>query len=405
MSKSELTVKPVETDEELRLAHDLMAKVQYPDYFSGLNWLEACGEGYPGFRREHTRIALWKGELAGALRMHTETIRLGEARLKMGGLGWVSTAQRHRRKGVCHALMIHTLDYLKQNHYHVSMLFGIPNFYHRFGFTTTLADYAIAIDTAEALHAPRTPYRKRPAKPGDIAAIQRIHAANDTDIACSLLRSSAHLTNKWDHCKNMSVLTSDSGKVLAYFTAHASDKQMQVSEVGVSAPQACSSVLAACGQLASDANLGRIRFLMPPPHPFARHLLQYQSTHEMRILRDQGAMLAFVDQAEALESLIPEWEDLLSRTNLRNEQIEITLVIDRVNYRVRARRGAIDIAQQSGANRLSIASGDLMHLVTGYRYLDDILAKRRRILTAPGRALLAALFPKRTPYVWTFDRF
>ena len=337
--------------------------------------------------------------------MHTETIRLGEARLRMGGLGWVGTAPRHRHKGVCRALMLNTLDYLKQNHYHVSMLFGIPNFYHRFGFTTTLADYAIVIDTAEALHSRHTAFRRRSAKPGDIAAIQKIHAANDSGIACSLLRSAAHLTNKWKHCKNMSVLISDSGKVIAYFTAHNANQQMQVDEVGVSTPQACEAVLAACGQLASDESVGRIRFLIPPPHVFARHLLQYQSTHEMHILRDQGGMMAFVDQAEALESLIPEWEDLLSRTNLRNEQIEITLVVDGASYRVRARRGAIDIAQQPGANRLSITAADLMHLVTGYRYLDDILVKRRRILTAPARAFLAVLFPKRTPYVWNFDRF
>ena len=405
MGNKELTVKPVETSEELRLAHDLMAKGHTPDYYSRLNWLETCGKGYPGFSHEHTRIALWRGELAGTLRMHTETIRLGEARLKMGALGWICTAQRHRHKGVCSALMCHTLDYLKQNRYHVSMLFGIPNFYHRFGFTTTLADYAIAIDTAEALHAPQTPYRRRLAKPGDIPAIQKIHAANDTAIACSLLRSSAHLTNKWDHCNNMSVLTSDSGRVLAYFIAHAAGNKVHVSEVGVSSPQACPIALAACGQLAADANLGHIRFHMPPPHPFARHLLQYHSTHEMHIVRDQGGMMAFVDQAEALESLIPEWEDLLSHTDLRNEQIELTLVVDRVSYRVRTRSGAIDIARQSGANRLSITTADLMHLVTGYRHLDDILAKRRRILTAAARALLAILFPKRTPYVWGFDQF
>jgi hypothetical protein len=46
-----------------------------------------------------------------------------------------------------------------------------------------------------------------------------------------------------------------------------------------------------------------------------------------------------------------------------------------------------------------------MHLVTGYRFLDDVLAQRRRILSPEARLLLAALFPKRTPYVWLLDRF
>ena len=46
-----------------------------------------------------------------------------------------------------------------------------------------------------------------------------------------------------------------------------------------------------------------------------------------------------------------------------------------------------------------------MHLVTGYFHVEDILAKRRRMITAEARALLEVTFPKRDPYVWQFDRF
>ena len=86
--KTENGVRAVATNEELRLANDLMAKSQSADYFSALRWLETSGAGYPGYVREHTRIALRGGEIAGALRLNTETIRLGEARLKTGGIGW-----------------------------------------------------------------------------------------------------------------------------------------------------------------------------------------------------------------------------------------------------------------------------------------------------------------------------
>ena len=215
---ADLVVRPLETDDELRLANDLMAKV-HGDYFSNLHWLETYGAGYPGFRREHTRIALWRGQLAGSLRLNTETIRLGEARLKMGGLCWVTTTPRHRRMGVCRALMFDTINYMKNHNYHVSMLFGIPNFYHQFGFSTTLADYAVVLDTLAVSLLFGAEFKVREAKPGDIAAVQRIHAANDTGVACSLLRSSAHMTNRWERCKGMRVLTTDQGKVVAYLVA------------------------------------------------------------------------------------------------------------------------------------------------------------------------------------------
>ena len=40
-----------------------------------------------------------------------------------------------------------------------------------------------------------------------------------------------------------------------------------------------------------------------------------------------------------------------------------------------------------------------------HRYLEDVLAQRRRILSPEARLLLAALFPKCSPYVWLLDRF
>ena len=403
---ADVTVKPVGTDEELRLANDLMAKAHWTDYFAALHWMETCGAGYPGFQREHTRIALCKNEIAGALRITTETVRLGEARLKTGGLGWITTEARHRQKGVCRVLMQDAFRYMQAHNYHAAMLFGIPNFYHRFGFATTLFDYTISMDLEDAMTAPRASYRAREAKPGDIPAVQKVHSANDADVACSLIRSSAHITNKWDHrCKGMHVLTDDKGKVLAYFTARKTGDHLTVEEVGVVDNSVCDAVLAACAQTASEETVGRLQFLTPPCHVFARFLLQYKTTHQMHVVRDSGGMMAFVNLGEALESLIPEWEYLLSGSSLCDRRIELTLLVDGGHTRVRANRGAIDIAPYPGANKVSLSSADLIRLVTGYLHVEDVLAKRRRLITTEARALFSVLFPKRDPYVWTFDRF
>lgn len=401
----DLIVRGVETDEELKIANDLMAKVHMPDYFVALNWLESCGAGYPGYRREHTRIAFWRGELAGSLRMNTETIRIGEARLKTGGFGWVTTAARHRHKGICRALINDTLDYMRQNNFHVSMLFGIPDFYHRFAFTTTLADYGIVFDVSQVLTLTPVTLRVREAKPGDIPAIQRIHNSNDTDVACSLLRSSGHLTNKWGRDKGIRVLTNSQGKVMAYFAARRESDHLRVTEVGVADGADCREILGACARLAGAEALGRIRFLVPPPHLFARYLLRYRSIHEMQVFRDSGGMMAFVNVPETLESMIPEWENLLARSALRDSRIEVTLVLGRTYLRIRANRGAIDVAQSMGTNKVGLDLAELMHLVTGYSYLQDILTQRRRVLTEKAREFLAVIFPKRCPYVWPFDRF
>ncbi|MBI5095681.1 MAG: GNAT family N-acetyltransferase [Candidatus Hydrogenedentes bacterium] len=401
----QVVYRAVESDAELRLANDLMAKVHYQDFFAGMHWLETCGAGYPGFLREHTRIAAHRGEIAGALRLNTETIRIGEARLKMGGFGWVTTAPRFRSKGIARALMNDTLGYLRSHRYDVAMLFGIPNFYHKFGFAVTLAEYVIAVDVAEGMRL-KCGYRLRTAKPGDIAALQRIHHANDADVACSLLRTGAHITNRWEQSyKAIQTLTTEQGKVCAYFHAHPENDGLSVAEVGVTDPSTYPAVLSACAAYAVEHNLGKMRFYAPPGHPFARFLLQIKSTHEMRVERDAGGMMAPIDIGETLEHMIPEWESLLARSAARELRTEFALVVNHANFRVRANRGAIDVASAPGENKLSVSLTELIQLLTGYLHLDDVIAARRRLIRHEARQLLTALFPKRNPYVWRFDRF
>lgn len=405
VSQTGMTVRAVNPGDELHRAHELMARAHRGEFSATMHWFETSGATYPGFRPEHTRVALADGDLAGVLRLTTEVIRLGEARLKMGGLGWVATAQEHRHKGVASALIQGTLRYMRSHGYHVSMLFGIPNFYHRFGYTTTLADYFISLDPVEAARVSTQYVLSRPVKPGDLPALQRIHAANDAAVACSLLRSNAHLTNRWQKIKDAEVLTNARGKMIAYVVARPDNGSMLVSEAGIDSAATGPALIAHCGRRTQEAMLGSLRFAVPPDHTLAHVLRQYESTHEARLCRERGGMMAFVDLGETLESLVPEWEARLSDTSLASVHTEITFVIGDESWRVRAHRGAIDVSPSAGTNKFSLSTQELMQLVTGYAHVTDIYAARRRLITADGRALLAAIFPKRDPYVHLLDRF
>jgi predicted acetyltransferase len=400
-----ITVKPVETSRELRLANDLCADTHGEGTPArALEWLRTCGVNYPGFELEHTRIAVLDNEIVGALRLTSDTIRLGEARLKMGGLGWVTTAPQHRRKGICRLLMHDVLRYMREHGYHLSMLFGIPDFYGKFGYVTTLADYSVSVDTMEALTFDN-PFKVSKAKPSEIRALQHMHDANDAGVACSLLRVTGHIKSKWQSAPSPHVLKDDDGHPLAYFDGKRDGDCFRVTEVGVSEPGLCGTVVKAAATMAEAEMRATIRFLVPPPHPLARYLLQFKSRHQMRIDRDADGMMAFINIGETLEHMIPEWEDLLSKALAREVRTELTLVVDGTCFRVRANRGAMDVALSPGANKISLSQWDLMHLLTGYRHAEDILDAAHGVLTKDARALALTLFPKRCPFVWHFDRF
>lgn len=402
---SELVVRGAVSADDCALAQDLMAKTFGPDYFTVSRLLDALVAGYPAFQREHTRVAFRNGQLAGAMRITTDTIRIGEARLKMGGLGWIAVSSEFRGQGVASAMIGDALAYMRRNNYHVSMLFGVVDFYHRFGFTTMLSDYQTAVDVLEAENAEHTPYKVRPGKPGDIAAIQKLHNAGESEVACSIVRSAAHLTNQWERWKPVQVLTDERGKVVAYFLPQDAKHGLLVEELGLASRDQCGALLHACAAHALERHAPQIRFAAPPCHTFLKYLLQFESKYEMHVKRNRDGMLAIVNMEETLESMIPEWESGLSQSALVRERAEVTLLIDKKPYRVRANRGALDVTPNSGENKMSVTMAEFVQLLSGYRYLDEILESRRRILTAQGKALLQVLFPKRLPFVWPVDHF
>lgn len=402
---SELAVRGALSPDDCALAQDLMAKTFGPDYFTVSRRLDTLMTGYPAYQREHTRVAYRQGQLAGALRITTDTIRIGEARLKMGGLGWIAVSAEFRGQGVASALIGDALAYMRRNNYHVSMLFGIVDFYHRFGFTTMLSDYQTAVDVLEAEHAEHAPYKVRQGKPGDIAAIQKLHNAGENEVACSIVRSAAHLSIQWDRWKAVRVLTDDRGKVVAYFLPRLIKEGLLVEELGLASRDVCGALLHACAAHALDHHAPQIRFAAPPCHTFLKYLLQFESKYEMHVRRNRDGMLAIVNLEETLESMLPEWESGLARSALLRERTEVTLLVEKKPYRIRANRGAIDVTPGSGENKMSLSMAEFVQLLSGYRYLDEILDSRRRILNTQGKALLRVLFPKRLPFVWPLDHF
>lgn len=400
---SNIVIKGVENAEELDTAKDLMAKVHFSDYYQGMDWLNISERGYPEYKREHNRVLYADGELAAALRLFTYTVRLGEARLKMGGFGCVTTAGPLRNKGYAARLMSDSMRYLRVHGYHVSALFGIADFYHRWVFASALPEYASVIDVREASMVAAPPFKHRAMKPGDIPSVQRIHTRNDNDTACSIIRLGGHISSRWDRWKNARILTDDKGKVVAYFMGEAHGEDYTVEETGILDYGWCPAVLNACMTLAKTEFASRIRFTVPPSHPFVRYLLQYRSDHEMHVSRDSNGMIAVVNIEETLECMIPEWESRL--VEAKDLCAEATLVVERKPYRIRAHHGAVNVVAMNGTNKVSLSRVELAQLISGARHLDEMLAVKRRAVNASGTALLTTIFPRRTPYIWHIDRF
>ena len=399
-----IQVKPVESDVELRLANELMADAHARNDPALHDWLFHIAPQSPGFQREHIRTLWAEGEMVSALRLTTETMLLGEARLRMGGISFATTARHRRGQGCFDILMRDALDYLRRNNYHVSMVFGIPGLYGRFGYASSLADYSVRMNTVDALGF-GSPFRARPAQPALIPELQRIHSGNNAAIPCSILRTTAHFKNGWDRLQRWYALYDEKGKVEAYFIAGDAGGHLRVDDVGLVEKGLSAAVVAEAARLASERSLSLLRFHVPPQHALSRFLLQFRSVHEMEVEHDAGAMMRFVSVGETLESLIPEWESRIAESLLRRVRAEFTFVVEGQPYRIRVNRGAVDVSGMPGANKVSLPAAGLLHLVTGYRHVEDVFDRGRYVVAPDAYGVMQTIFPKRMPYVWRFDRF
>ncbi len=402
---SEVVIKGVETAEEQEAVNELITKVHYADYFSQRMRLDAFIANYPEYLREHTRLAVVHGQVVSCLCLFTHTVRIGEARMRLGGIGYVTTAGPWRQKGYAALLMDDAIRYMKMRGYHLSMLFGIADFYHRWGFASVLPDYASIITLGEAGRASRLCVKERRMKPGDIPAVLGMHNRGDADTSCSIIRSAAHFNNRWEQWKEARILTNTNGNVIASFVGRVAGEEYLIEELNAMDKAFYPAILHACLIRARNEYTSRMRFSIPPSHPFTAFLRQYRTDHEMHVYRNSNGMVSPVNIEEILECMTAEWEYLLSSSSLKDMAAVVTLVIDNIPYRIRSHHGMIDILPCPGENKLSISSSEFVQLLTGYRHIEEILVSRRRAIRAPAKSLLEIIFPKRTPYVWPLDRF
>ena len=112
--------------------------------------------------------------------IHEYQMRFGLAQLKLGGIAGVGTIEEHRNRGYSRRVMEDSTAFMTENGFDVAMLFGIPNFYPKFGYATVLPETWVELDTEEAQTAAPT-YQVRQFEIRDAPKILALYAANNVE--------------------------------------------------------------------------------------------------------------------------------------------------------------------------------------------------------------------------------
>jgi Acetyltransferase (GNAT) domain len=377
-------------------------------------------------------------------------MRLGAAVVKMDGIGGVETEEVFRNQGYSRRVMEMAVEMMQAGGAALSTLFGIEDFYPKFGYVTIGAEWTVTLPLREigksTVSLPNG-WSVRDFRADDLPAVMRLYHLNTRHSAGALFRhdeadeleENAALAQAsplacqigrraWKKLENVvaepdkdacRVVLDTSGEIASYAWLGRPNWWMGVryeyepnafhfAEVMASGSIAADAVLAACRQWATEAGNvpGEIRIAIPPEGPVANAAAYEGGTFVGLHTRDGNFMGRVLDVRRLLDQMRPELAARARACRLGFEG-DLVFATDAGEATLSIGRDSVATGAESGGARVvvELPQEALARLCVGAFEPQDVLARLPRTLDRRIGMLLSALFPRRAPHIYPLDRF
>lgn len=333
-------------------------------------------------------------------------VRVGRAVLRVGGIGGVGTLPEWRGKGLSRRAMESAVELMQRERYDLSLLHGIQDFYHRFGYVTCMPEHEFSMDLRDAERAPRGA-RLRRMREGDRQAVVRIYSRDNALRTGSAVRPAKGWGGFprgtwWTYRALPYVVVDARGAVQGYVVCNDVQDVCRASEVGGEGEEVFAAILSHLAQRALRLRRETVWANVPADHPFAVYCRRFGLRQHSLYPREAQFMGRVIDLETCLHALLPE---LAWRWGLAERGESVPLATDVGRATLAWHRGALRLAEGAGRSAVRLTQQELTQLVLGYTRPRDLPAAVRRGWSAPRAALLERLFPLQEAQLWWADRF
>jgi predicted acetyltransferase len=352
-------------------------------------------------------------------------IRVGAAVLRMDGIGGVATKPEHRMKGYARRVMQAAVEHMSSGDACITMLYGISDFYHRFGYVTAGPEYLVFLWNLKRDIPLPEGWVYREFTPQDLPAVQRIYEeqtaqatgtavrSRDGRVWQQLLKSPGSYPN--DECW---VAVSPQGRVEGYawrarwcwsirdILEREYDSSLAFGEVMARSPAAADVLLALCCRRAREEGKEEA-LLAVPPDSMVAHAARYQDARFEQVYQANGGSMVRVLDVQALaRAMEPEWSRLVQAAQW-TQRLWLTLRTELGEVTLRIASGEVRVTDEVSEPHvvLRLPQGTLARLVFGLAPAHDLCA---RLPTPPPdhvSQLLQVLFPMRFQHMYLPDRY
>jgi predicted acetyltransferase len=361
-------------------------------------------------------------------------VRVGQAVVRVDGIGDVWTDEAHRNQGHARRLMEEAVRRMRAGDGALSVLYGIPDFYPKFGYASAGSEQIIVLH--ELTPGPALPpgWRVRRATPADLPAIQALYDQTTAGVVGAAVREPPGPSwsgRPWaklaaglerhdaNECR---VVETPDGRVAAscwrgadaaWFVAASqewSPETMAFAEVLAESRDAADAVLGVCCSWAREESAHRERPVtsvtlgVPLDGLVGRSAAFYDARLIASHHRSGGFMVRALDPQRLLTQLLPEL-----RTRLADVQTQVdVLSIATEEGDVTLRRGPDAPMVVTAGDPLAVSAAlpqpTLAQLALGAFPPADLLARLDVPPEPSAIELLVRLFPQRRPHIYPPDR-
>ena len=357
------------------------------------------------------------GKAVSWLYINDLQMRIGRGVVRMGGIGGVGTDKAHRKKGYSRLCMEKAVETMDKQGYDVTALFGIPDYYTKWGYASVMPEPRLRIGLESVKEAGEgdggriAPFDKRQHGREVLA----IYAANNRLRDTSLLRPplkrwrAFRLGSNWGIRATAFVVRGKGGKLSGY-AAHdlqGKEEEFKVTEVGYRDASAFAPLCAELARRAKREGRETLVFHLPLDHPFAAYLHRWSGNHQLVYFRAAEGMARIIHLDKTLRKCRGELARRLAASPLRAASFKLALDTDIGSAAIISKRGKLSIGSGpvKGGPRVTMTQDVLTQLLLGYRDAEE--AACRCGVNIPRRAMpmVKALFPRGWAYIWQADRF
>jgi predicted acetyltransferase len=339
-------------------------------------------------------------------------MQIGSAVVRQGGIAGVWTDEAHRKKGYASRVMWEAVSWMAAQKYDMSILFGIADFYHRYGYAAAFAEQAMTIETKQ-LQTLQAVYRTRKMKASDLASIKRVYRQYHAG-RCGMDARRKDWVPMWRMPRMGEGTTRRAGQVMVvsdgkdrlkgFVVFDTQAGRLVVSEVCGIDRSALVTLGFAIGRRAKREGAEQVRFCLPLDDPFLDVCVPLGYSCSASYPFTGGAMGRIISLEPLFQKMTGVFSDRVKASGL-DWTGEVVLKTDIGTVGLHIGRKSVSLKYKPGRPQVYISQMALSQLVMGYRAVDDVAHDLG--VSVPQRLLpvLNVLFPKGNPYMWWTDRF